>query len=54
MSKSENNVNKNSIAKSNQGSFAKLNIIDMIMKKHNGKMHMKSMQQQRGNKKSAN
>ena len=47
MSKSENingqqKANQN---KSNQGSFAKLNIIDLIMKKHNGKMHIKSMQQ---------
>jgi hypothetical protein len=52
MSKSDGNVaqNKNS-AKSNQGSFTKLNIIDLIMKKNNNKMMIKQMQHQRGNKK---
>lgn len=50
MSKSENNVNKN-MAKSNQGSFAKVNIIDVIMRKAIEKNHTRTMQNQRGNKK---
>jgi hypothetical protein len=44
MSKSDGAVSNDYVPKSNKNSFAKLNIIDLLMKKHNNKMHIKQMQ----------